>query len=301
MVGFRSTFISLHPFATGVATALLLMCSMPQDAAASPISILDRNGDSFAAVVKSARPVDLPAQAHRLPTSPIAAPGSIPSAPDQPDASADSPGTVPPTSAPSGWFGEMSPDKPSSGDTLRGVLRSLITWHAADQTQQAAARRSAQGRFYPLSGGDDGELGVDLRKLILDSEVGGAMLRSIVDIKSADKNGATFSIFGLGNFALDLAPDIHSAIVSELSSGLAFRMSLSGDRLGYEGYPGATVNNNTAGPRENINLVRLVWNWILDFLYSPVGALLSMSAVITVLLWICVKSVIFLQRRASRF
>jgi hypothetical protein len=45
----------------------------------------------------------------------------------------------------------------------------------------------------------------------------------------------------------------------------------------------------------------VVWNWILDFLYSPVGALLSMSLAITVLVWICVKSVVFLQRRASRF
>jgi hypothetical protein len=301
MAGLRSTFVLLHPRAKGIGTALLLLSAALHNAAASPISILDRTGDSLAGTVTSARPIGLPDQAHYLPAPPSTAPNGVPSLPDQPDASADPQAAVSPTLAPLGWSGETSSDKPSSGDTIRAVLRSIITWHAADQAQ-AAARRSAQGRFYPLSGGDDGALDVDLRKLILDSEVGGAMLRSIVDIKSADKNGATFSIFGLGNFALDLAPDLHSAIVSELSSGMAFRMSLSGERLGYESYPGNAMGNNpNVVAHENVNLVRVIWNWILDFVYSPVGALLSMSAVITVLLWICVKSVVFLQRRASRF
>jgi hypothetical protein len=285
----------MHLFVKGAATALLVLCSIPTHIIASPISILDR------AAAPSARPIAIPDQARRFPTPPVVAPDSASSFPLQAEASADSATAGGPALAPPGWSGELIPDKPSSGETLRDVLRSMITWHATDQTQ-AAARRAAQGGFYPMSGGDDGELGVDLRKLILDSEIGGAMLRAIVDIKSADKNGATFSIFGLGNFALDFAPDLHSAIVSELSSGMAFRMSLNGDRLGYEGYPGSTVATNPAATsHENVNLARVIWNWLVDFIYSPVGALLSMGVAITVLLWICVKSVVFLQRRASRF
>jgi hypothetical protein len=293
MARLRRTFILVHLFVKGAATALLLLCSIPHHVAASPISILDRT------VAPSVRPLDIPDQARRFP---IVVSGSVPASPIQVEASADSATAAGPALAPPGWSGEVSTDKPSSGETLRDVLRSMVTWHAADETQTAAARRAAQGGFYPMSGGDDGELGVDLRKLILDSEIGGAVLRAIVDIKSGDKNGATFSIFGLGNFALDFAPDLHSAIVSELSSGMAFRMSLSGDRLGYEGYPGSTVGTNPAATtHENVNLARVIWNWLIDFIYSPVGALLSMGVAITVLLWICVKSVVFLQRRASRF
>jgi hypothetical protein len=294
MVSLCRTFISVRLLVKGAAAALLLLCSIPHDVAASPISVLDRT------VAPSARP--LPDQARRLPTSPVVVSGSIPSLPIQAEASDDSAPAAGPALAPLGWSGEGTPDKPLSGETLRDVLRSMVTWHATDETHAAAARRAAQGGFYPMSGGDDGELGVDLRKLILDSEIGGAVLRAIVDIKSADKNGATFSIFGLGNFALDYAPDLHSAIVSELSSGMAFRMSLSGDRLGYDGYPGSTVGTNPAATtHENVNLVRVIWNWLIDFIYSPVGALLSMGVAITGLLWICVKSVVFLQRRASRF
>jgi hypothetical protein len=306
MARLRRTFTLLHPFAKGAAVILLLMGSAPHDVAASPISILDRSGNGSAGVAKSARPIDIPDQVRRTPAPLIVVPNSVPSAADQPDMIADlslaHAGLATPGSAPPGWLGNVTRDAPSGGGTLGGVLRSIITWHAADETP-AAARRSARVRSDPLSGeGDDSDLGVDLRKLILDSEVGGAMLRSIVDIKTADKSGATFSIFGLGNFALDFAPDLHSAIVSELSSGLAFRMSLNGDRLGYDGYPSAALGNNPAAvPHDNVNLVRVVWNWILDFLYSPVGALLSMSLAITVLVWICVKSVVFLQRRASRF
>jgi hypothetical protein len=196
------------------------------------------------------------------------------------------------------WSGDVGA-KPANGATLREVLRSIITWHTADATP--AARRPITGDARPAQDGDDGEIGVDLRKLILDSQVGGAMLRSVVDVESADKKGATFSVLGFGNFVLDFAPDLHSAIVSELSSGMAFRMSLGADRLGYDVYPSAAINPNPSGPHENVNLLRVIWLWILDFVDSPVGALVSMAAAITVLLWVCIKSVVFLQRRASRF
>ncbi len=298
----------VFPFAKGVGIALLLISMAPRDIAASPISLFDRTGDSFADGVKTGRSVDIGDQPRDVPVLRTVMPDAAPSPLGRPAGGAGAGASFPRSdissaTAPPGWSGEVPSEKPSSGTTLKDMLRSIITWHAAEQTQ-AAARRSAEGRFHPGSNGDDGELGVDLRNLILDSEIGGAMVRSIVDLKSSGKNGATFSVFGLGNFAVDFAPDLHAAILSELSSGMAFRMSLSGDRLGYDGYSGTTTTADTnpaAGPHENINLVRLIWKWILDFLYSPIGALLSMSAAITVVLWVCVKSVVFLQRRASRY
>ena len=194
-------------------------------------------------------------------------------------------------------------DRSSPGGSLRDVIQSIVTLHRADN-KPAPARRLGQGQTLAATtaGAGPDALNVDLRKLILDSEVAGTMLRSIVEIKSADAHGATFSIFGLGNFALDIAPDLHTAIVSELSSGLAFRMSLTGEGRSYDGlYSQAIVNRESDAPREHVNMLRVFWNWILDFLNSPVGTLLSMAIAIALFLWIGVKSVGFLQRRAQRY
>ena len=284
--------ISAQSLVVSAVTASLGICATLCPVVASPISLLDRVVDNSSGIAKSAPAVDMASQP-RTPSPVITTSNAAPPE-DRADADARSAGAAPSTFAPLGWTGEVSV-KPSSGETLREVLQSIITWHSADATP--AARRPVTA----ANGGDEDEIGVDLRKLILDSQVGGAMLRGVVDIESADKKGTTFSVLGFGNFALDFAPDLHSAIVSELSSGMAFRMSLGADRLGYDVYSDAALNPNPNGPHENVNLLRVIWNWILDFVDSPVGALLSMAAAITVLLWVCVKSVVFLQRRASRF
>lgn len=257
------------------------------------MSILDRVAGNSETLVKSAPAFDM-ASPPRLSTPVVATSHAAPLA----DAAAS--GTDAASSEPAAlsWSGDVGA-RPGNGATVREVLRSIISWHTVDATP--AARRPIVGGARSAQDGDDGEIGIDLRKLILDSQVGGAMLRSVVDVESADKKGATFSVLGFGNFVLDFAPDLHSAIVSELSSGMAFRMSLGADRLGYDVYPNAALNPNPSGPHENVNLLRVIWNWILDFVASPVGALVSMAAAITVLLWVCIKSVVFLQRRASRF
>jgi hypothetical protein len=286
---------------------LALSVTFATCAFASPVSMLDDDGDSWAVAAQAPA---LAATDHST-VRPIAAlpdaAGGAGSSPGQAfdNAQSASSGDAGPASRP-GLLAHAASgsDQSVAGGTLRDVLQSIVTLHQSDRKPPAAPQlKKAQPPAGAMQDPGMDELSIDLRKLVLDSEVAGTMLRSVVDIKSADTNGATFSIFGLGNFALDVAPDLHAAIVSELSSGMGFRMSLTGDGRAYEGYPQATVNSDSlAGmPREHVNIVRVAWNWLLEFLSSPVGALLSMSAAITLFLWICVKSVVFLQRRASRY
>ena len=295
MARLRRFLISAQSLAAHAACAAVVICSTAFPVAASPISILDRVAGNSETIVRSAPALDM-ASPPRMSVPVVATSHAAPLA-DRADGAAPATDAASSGSAALSWSGDVGA-KPGNGATLREVLRSIITWHTADATP--AARRPITGGAHPAQG-DDGEIGVDLRKLILDSQVGGAMLRSVVDVESADKKGATFSLLGFGNFVLDFAPDLHSAIVSELSSGMAFRMSLGADRLGYDAYPSAAINPNPSGPHENVNLLRVIWLWVLDFVDSPVGALVSMAAAITVLLWVCIKSVVFLQRRASRF
>jgi hypothetical protein len=150
------------------------------------------------------------------------------------------------------------------------------------------------------AGADDGPH-VDLAEMLLDSEVAGAMLRAIVDVKTADGARKTFSILGMGNFTLDVVPETHVAVVAEMSTGLS-----SGGRMGgspgYVRYPdySGTGAGNAPVPRQNINLVRLVWNWIVDLVWNPIGIFALMTLTILVFLWMCVRLADVAQRWAVR-
>jgi hypothetical protein len=295
---FFSSYLPARRFAGSITLALGV--AFAGGALASPVSMLDDDGDSWAVAAQAPALVAADRSTVRPITELPDIAGGVGSAFDH-DQSASS---GEPASKPGLLAGAASgADQSGAGGALRDVLQSIVTLHQSDRKLPAAQLKKTQPPAGAMQDPGMDELSIDLRKLILDSEVAGTMLRSVVDIKSADANGATFSIFGLGNFALDVAPDLHAAIVSELSSGMGFRMSLTGDGRAFEGYPQATVNSDSlAGmPHEHVNIVRVAWNWLLEFLSSPVGALLSMSAAIAVFLWICVKSVVFLQRRASRY
>jgi hypothetical protein len=274
---------------------------------ASPISMLDPGGAAVVTGVKLSGLPTIDANSTVRPIAPLALPPSLPQAAQPFD---DGAAAAPPLRSASSSPGALlpsraapAPDTSAVAGSLREVLHSIVTLHESDRN--SAPQQSDRHRpLSPVQDIDQDELNVDLRKLVLDSEVAGSLLRSIVEIKSTDAHGATFSILGLGNFALDVAPDLHDAIVSELSSGMVFRVSLTGEGRSYEGlYPQATISGDSVGrvPHERMNLVRMVWQWILDFLNSVVGALVSMAVAIALFLWIGVKSVGFLQRRASRY
>ena len=189
------------------------------------------------------------------------------------------------------------------GPTLQEVLSAIVTVHRSTGQPVPNGRVVRAASIAPSRTTNGGGDEFDLRKLLLDSEIAGSVLRASIDIKSADSHGATFAIFGMGNFAVDVAPDLRTAIVSDLSSGLAFRMSLGSDRFGSNFLPGSALNSNTPveSAPETPNLVRAALRWLMEFLNSPIGVLLWMSMSITLVLWICVRSVAFLQQRASRY
>jgi hypothetical protein len=147
---------------------------------------------------------------------------------------------------------------------------------------------------------DDGPH-VDLSEMLLDSEVAGAMLRAIVDVKTADGARKTFSILGMGNFTLDVVPEAHVAVVTEMSTGMSSGGRMGGS-LGYVRYPdySGTGAANTPVPRQNINLVRVVWNWIVDLVWNPIGIFALMTLTILLFLWMCLRLADVAERRVMR-
>lgn len=310
-----------RPMAVGAVLCFVLTFAPPHLGGASPISVLDRVESAPVRTEKSAPAFGAFGQLNSYTVPRVVLPDDPSSGATQ-DSRADqlqlSPGAMlsaqttrswademarsdlsrgaalPPAWTPLGSQSESSPDDQTSGNSLKDVLRSIITWHNDGGIQSQSGERG--------SGDSNADGSINLRDLVLNSGIGGTVLRAVVNVPSPEGEGSTFSVFGFGNFTLDLTPGLHSALVSELSSGTSFGVSLNGDWLTNTNYMAAASNayNGPTEPRERINLVRLIWQWILDFIYSPIGALLSMSAVISILLWICVKSVVFLQRRTSR-
>ena len=304
--------------AMGAALCLVLTLGTAHRGHASPISILDRaeNAPVRAALAFGAlgQPNSYPVPRVVLPDDPSAgaasgsradqltlSPGAMLSgqttrnwADDMARSDLSRGAALPPAWAQLGSQSESASDDQASGNSLKDVLRSIITWHNDGGSQSQTGERR--------SGDSDPDGPMNLRDLILNSDISGTILRAVVNVPPAEGDGSTFSVFGFGKFALDFTPSLHSALVSELSSGTSFGVSLNGDWLTNTNYLVAASNayNGPSEPREKVNLVRLIWHWILDFVYSPIGALLSMSAIISMLVWVCVKSVVFLQRRTSR-
>lgn len=173
------------------------------------------------------------------------------------------------------------------------TLRSLEQRQAHGRPQETRKHRSAS---FDEVNEDVERLG--LAELLLDSEVVGGMVRSLVDIKTADGDATIFSVLGLGEFVLDVTPGVHTAVLTDLSSGLSIGTPLGGGYSVYSNYGTSAVDNRM--PREKINVFRLVWDWVVDLVFSPGGVLASMVAGIILFLWLCVKSIHRLQRRPSR-
>ena len=192
-------------------------------------------------------------------------------------------------------------DKSMSKLTLRQVLHAMTTVHHASAAPANGGQTASRARVTSAPAGADDGPHVDLSEMLLDSEVAGAMLRAIVDVKTADGARKTFSILGMGNFTLDVVPEAHVAVVAEMSTGLS-----SGGRMGgspgYVRYPdySGTGAANAPVPRQNINLVRVVWNWIVDLVWNPIGIFALMTLTILVFLWMCVRLADVAQRWAVR-
>ena len=189
--------------------------------------------------------------------------------------------------------------EPIRGETLRQVLRSIATTHRFQQQQPRGLPQGARReRSAPSDETSDDTETRGLAQLLLDSEIVGAMARSLVEIRTADGDGAIFSVLGLGDFVLDVTPSVHAAVLTELSSGLSVGTPLGGDYSFYSNYGFGGADSRM--PREKVNVLRLMWDWVVDVVFSPVGVLASMVSGIVLFLWLSMKSVSLLQRRASR-
>jgi hypothetical protein len=187
----------------------------------------------------------------------------------------------------------------ASRETLKDVLRSLATVHRVELRPPPAApatRRAAAAANTDVDEDVNEVQSAGLAELLLDSEIAGAMLRSLVTIKSTDSDGTTFAVLGSGDFVLDVSPAAHAAHIMELSSGVSF-----GTASGYSVYSDYTASGGGGQVvRRRVNLVHVIWEWCLDTLSGPAGVLLSTITMIVLFFWGCVKAVGMAQRRGGR-
>jgi hypothetical protein len=219
---------------------------------------------------------------------------------------------------PRAWTGTPADDDPaalaensrSGGETLRQTLRALATMHHADlrslDQSQPEADRYRSGRSQAPRSRDEGndEAGsAGFSATVIDGDVAANAVRALVEIKSTDALSTTFSVLGLGDFVLEATPGSNTVTLTELSSG--FSASLPVNSSGINGSYGTNQNAReseeaSGSVRANVNHFRVVLKWIVEFLESPLGILLTMLVSVMSLLWVMVRTFALLGRMTSR-
>jgi len=195
----------------------------------------------------------------------------------------------------------LTPNTITQQETVEQVLRSIATVRPGVQLQpvtsnsrpdQASARPNDA---YSQSGGG-------ISELILQSEAGGAALRSAIDLQSVDDQGVTFSIFGMGTFEFSTSAGTHEAALSELSSGWSARLPGAADLnyVAYSATPAKSVNEGGPWRPKSGTLFSLILIWVLDFVSSPLGILLMAFAGFMLLVWSTLQATTLLRRRPTR-
>jgi hypothetical protein len=216
--------------------------------------------------------------------------------PDQPEASVGAPdpagmalvGSISFPDAPSGLAspsGGPAPPEHASRETLKDVLRSIATIHRREVRPSVAApsaRRTAAPADDDIDEDVSGPQRAGLAEVLLDSEIAGAMLRSLVTVKSSGNDGATFAILGAGDFVLDVSPAARAAHITELSTGVS--LGTPSNYSVYSDYTASSGEGRVVRQR-SVNVVRVVWEWCLDNVFSPAGVLLSTISLIVLFFW----------------
>jgi hypothetical protein len=176
-----------------------------------------------------------------------------------------------------------------SPNSLRSVLRSIAT------IDRPSRRRAPASAPQPV----DGDY-FDPFELVLESDVAGDALRAVLDVKATDGQFTIFSVFGMGEFVLELETTTHSAIVYELSSGWSAGLATTRENGQLLGYSAELTRASEYGlsPRQPINYVKLVWDWIRTALTTPLGMIAAMMIVIVLSTWMFRRALSVLQRRA---
>jgi hypothetical protein len=199
-----------------------------------------------------------------------------------------------------GWA-MVAPDEPvesqhtfSHLETLEQILRSIMTVHPQGEPRASPRNvRAQQGAESPSINSDARDQGIS--ELFLQSETAGAALRAVVDLKTIDEYGITFSIMGMGDFELQAMAGTHDVMLSDLSNG--WSATLSGPA--YATNPMQAADDG-ARPRPRPNLFRLAVTWARDFLVSPIGILLAILSGLTLLVWAAISTLTALRGTPSR-
>jgi len=185
----------------------------------------------------------------------------------------------------------------SNAETLRQVMRAIATIHPSDN-QPAQTRVPSSIDPYLYEGLSASQAADYVSELILDSEIAGAVLRAVTDIKSTDGQFTVFSVLGMGAFVLDVSPGGHSLTISELSNGWSATLSGKGG-ASYMEYAVSGVGEGGASV-EKPNNFRLALNWLREIFLNPLALLLELIVGLLLMLWIAARSVYHLQQRDSR-
>lgn len=161
-------------------------------------------------------------------------------------------------------------------ETLRQVLRSLATTSSIDAAAPAPSAFDPSLVQAPSNGkpsdprrrGDRG---------ILESRTAGRILREFVDVQAESDRSVIFSVMGMGNFVLRKSPRSGAVTLSELSSGWSATLLPRSDPYDH----GASAGNGdpqTAAFENGGSSLLLAWNWLVDFVSSPLGIVVTMIA-----------------------
>ncbi len=189
--------------------------------------------------------------------------------------------------------GEKAGDEP-----LRQVLRSIATMQAFEGS---AAIPSA---FDPgPTGVTFTERGSSPRSQpgasILDSRTVGRVLREFVDIQAEGERSIVFSVLGMGDFVLEKTRGSGAVTLSELSSGWSASLSPSRDEFGSNG-TASDAERMIAGTSGNRSALLLALDWLLDFLWSPLGIVLLMIAGVIAALTGIVRFTAMMRNQAAQ-
>jgi hypothetical protein len=189
--------------------------------------------------------------------------------------------------------------QPAAGFTLRQALRSTVSLNASRPIEDSGAASDRLASQSPTDIDLNTLLGFDPSRALLDSTTLGSVLATVIRPNASDGAAKSFSVFGLGQFVVDVTPNSHSVDLTEMTTGIvlpiASTMPLQDD---FQGTPSDFAGRRHSAPNqsENVSIYRFLIELSLAFLGSPAGMVSTILAGLVGLIWTSSKLVTLLQR-----
>jgi hypothetical protein len=153
--------------------------------------------------------------------------------------------------------------QPTDGQTLREALRGLVGTHSGGAS---------------FGGGGDDDPAFGLGQAALDSQLLGSALNAFISRTAESEFEPTFSLFGLGQFSVNVGGGSSGVVVSEGSSGLSLALT-----------PRPPAQNNEADKVDFFTAIR-------RFLATPTGTLTAIAGSVVFVVWCMVRMATLLRR-----